>query len=80
MREVHVYGASLGIGETPTDEPQHRGLGRRLIEEARRRARAAGYIDLAVISAVGTRAYYRRLGFVDGPLYQHAQLDSLHSM
>jgi histone acetyltransferase (RNA polymerase elongator complex component) len=27
-----------------------------------------------VISAVGTRRYYRRLGFRDGALYQHRPL------
>ena len=33
-------------------------------------ARRAGYARLAVISGVGTRAWYRRLGFSDGVLYQ----------
>ena len=30
---------------------------------------AEGYAKLAVISAVGTRGYYRKLGFADGALY-----------
>ena len=38
------------------------------------KAREAGFADLAVISAVGTRYYYRRLGFVDGALYQHRRV------
>ena len=37
-------------------------------------ARDAGFRTLAVISAVGTRPYYRRLGFADGDLYQHRAL------
>jgi elongator complex protein 3 len=37
---------------------------------------AAGHTRLAVISAMGTRAYYRRLGFRDGSLYQHLALES----
>jgi len=41
------------------------------MERAVEHARDAGYRDLAVISSVGTREYYRRLGFVDGTLYQH---------
>ena len=53
---------------------QHAGLGRALVDEAARLARAAGFADLAVISAVGTRAYYRGLGFCDGALYQHFAL------
>jgi len=74
VREVHVYGASQGLGRRDAHAPQHAGLGRRLLERAAERARAAGYADLAVISAVGTRAYYRSLGFADGPLYQHRRL------
>jgi len=32
-------------------------------------ARAAGFKRLAVISAIGTREYYRKLGFELGELY-----------
>jgi elongator complex protein 3 len=74
IREVHVYGASLPLGTRSEGGAQHAGLGRALIEEAERRARAAGFDALAVISAVGTRAYYRELGFADGALYQHRPL------
>ncbi len=77
IREVHVYGSVVGIGESGGGRSQHSGLGRRLVEEAARRAVAAGFAELAVISAVGTRDYYRGLGFADGELYQHlAQTDS----
>jgi elongator complex protein 3 len=74
IREVHVYGASLGIGRRARGEAQHLGLGRELVEDASERARQAGFADLAVISAVGTREYYRALGFRDGTLYQHRRL------
>ncbi len=74
IREVHVYGASLALGDRAGDRAQHRGLGGRLMAEAARRAADAGYASLAVISAVGTREWYRRLGFVDGDLYQHRRL------
>jgi elongator complex protein 3 len=76
VREVHVYGAALEIGRRPGGEAQHRGLGRALVARGADLAREAGYPRLAVISAVGTRAYYRRLGFADGPLYQHLALGS----
>ncbi len=69
IREVHVYGPALGIGHTSEGEAQHRGLGSRLVAEAQRQARLAGFRRLAVISAVGTRGYYRRLGFKLGELY-----------
>jgi elongator complex protein 3 len=71
LREVHVYGSSMAIGERSEGKAQHSGLGRRLIESALEEARARGYRRLSVISSVGTREYYRGLGFEDGPLYQH---------
>ena len=74
IRELHVYGSALPLGERADGKAQHAGLGRRLVEEAARRARVAGHRELAVISAVGTRDYYRRLGFADGALYQHRAL------
>jgi elongator complex protein 3 len=76
LREVHVYGASLPLSRRSQGKAQHLGLGRKLVERACERAAAAGYADLAVISAVGTRAYYRGLGFRDGPLYQHRPLSA----
>ena len=70
IREVHVYGLALGIGATGKGRAQHAGLGTRLIERAVQIAAEHGYERLAVISSVGTRAYYRKRGFVDGALYQ----------
>jgi elongator complex protein 3 len=74
IREVHVYGPALEIGAESAGEAQHLGLGRRLIEEAKARAAAAGFDRLAVISAIGTRRYYERLGFSRGELYMTAAL------
>jgi len=76
IREVHVYGKVVGLKEKANGRSQHAGLGTRLIAEAAKRARAAGYRSLAVISAIGTREYYRSRGFTDGQLYQHMQLVS----
>ena len=74
IREVHVYGQSLEIGELSTGRAQHGGLGKQLIERAADIARERGYKRLAVISAIGTREYYRKRGFEDGTLYQVRQL------
>jgi elongator complex protein 3 len=74
IREVHVYGSSLGIGERDAEGVQHRGLGGRLIDRAVDEARSKGFASMAVISSVGTREYYRRQGFTDGALYQHLSL------
>lgn len=70
IREVHVYGQSVELGVTAPGRAQHAGLGTQLIEHAAALASEAGYRKLAVISAVGTRAYYRKRGFEDGDLYQ----------
>ncbi len=74
IREVHVYGQSLSLGETAVGKAQHSGLGTRLIEHAAAIAAARGFRRLAVISAVGTRAYYRSRDFYDGELYQFRDL------
>jgi elongator complex protein 3 len=74
VRELHVYGASLRLGARDGAVAQHAGLGQRLLALAAERALAAGHRSLAVISAVGTRGYYRAQGFVDGALYQHRAL------
>lgn len=74
IREVHVYGGALEVGGRDAGRAQHRGLGQRLVEAAAEAARDRGFESLAVISAVGTRGYYRRLGFRDGALYQHRAL------
>lgn len=70
IREIHVYGQSLEIGTTGEGRAQHLGLGKQLIERAVEIAREHNYPQLAVISAIGTREYYRKRGFVDGKLYQ----------
>lgn len=74
IREVHVYGMATRVGEDGA-AAQHHGLGRRLIERACELAREAGYERINVISAVGTREYYRMLGFHDHGLYQQRSLD-----
>lgn len=74
VREVHVYGKAVGIGQRDSGKAQHLGLGTKLIEEAKRISRQQGFQKLAVISAIGTREYYRQRGFTDGQLYQVAAL------
>lgn len=69
IREVHVYGPALEIGETSRGEAQHAGLGTRLIDQAMQIARDAGFQRIAVISSIGTREYYRKHGFELGELY-----------
>ena len=75
IRELHVYGSAVGIGQKDKGKAQHVGLGKRLIERAAYIAQQRGYPALAVISSIGTRAYYRSRDFSDGDLYQHRSLE-----
>ncbi len=74
IREVHVYGPAVRLGDELVSAPQHTGLGTRLIGEARHIARHQGYERLAVIAAVGTRPYYLERGFERGELYMLSRL------
>ena len=73
IREVHVYGRVAGLHQGG-ENAQHRGLGRMLIERACDIARENGYTAINVISAIGTRGYYRKQGFADNGLYQQRSL------
>jgi len=69
IREVHVYGQSLEVGEKQIGTAQHTGLGTSLLEEAEAIAHDRGYKRLAVIAAVGTHQYYLERGYQRGDLY-----------
>ncbi|KAJ2744028.1 Elongator subunit [Coemansia sp. BCRC 34301] len=69
VRELHVYGSVVPVHSRDPKKFQHQGFGSLLMEEAERIARDEhGSRKLAVISGVGTRHYYRKLGYeLDGP-------------
>ena len=75
VRELHVFGKSIKIGEHEENSIQHSGLGRKLMGEAEKISREDFDAEkLLVISAVGTREYYKKLGYtLDGP-YMSRQL------
>ena len=61
IREVHTYGRQTRIGEK--GNAQHIGLGRQLIQEAEKIAKQEGYPKIAIISGIGVRSYYRKIGY-----------------
>lgn len=64
IREVHTYGKLAKIDTRDKISPQHIGLGKKLIKEAEKiAAKEFGSRKIAVISGVGARNYYRKLGF-----------------
>lgn len=76
VRELHIYGKSLKIGQREEGQIQHSGLGRKLMNEAEKISKEEFDANkILVISAVGTREYYRKIGYVaDGP-YMAKRLD-----
>jgi elongator complex protein 3 len=77
IREVHVYGPALDLGDESQGEAQHMGLGSELVKKAKDIALDAGYSRIAVISAIGTRQYYAKHGFELDGLYMTAELSFL---
>ena len=63
IRELHVYGKALKLKEKQENASQHRGLGKRLMKKAEDIARKKGYKKIKVISGVGVRGYYKKLGY-----------------
>lgn len=69
IRELHVYGSVVPVHLRDPKKFQHQGFGTLLMEEAERIAREEhGSEKISVISGVGVRNYYGKLGYkLDGP-------------
>ena len=70
VRELHVYGESIAIDSLSKGvyQWQHKGYGKMLLNEAEEIGKEKGYEKISIISGVGVRAYYRKLGYkLDGP-------------
>lgn len=69
IREVHVYGTVVGLSISSSGESQHLGLGKKLIERSEQISKDCGFNQISVISAIGTREYYKKRGYTNGKLY-----------
>jgi len=69
IRELHVYGKLVKLGETPQEyEWQHRGFGQKMIQMAEELSINRGYEKILVTSGLGVKDYYRKFGFTqEGP-------------
>ncbi|MDY7018602.1 MAG: tRNA uridine(34) 5-carboxymethylaminomethyl modification radical SAM/GNAT enzyme Elp3 [Chloroflexota bacterium] len=64
VRELHVFGPEVPLGEKQEQAAQHRGLGAILLHEAERIAKEEPHDSkLHILSGVGARDYYRSLGY-----------------
>jgi ELP3 family radical SAM enzyme/protein acetyltransferase len=64
IRELHVYGTIRDINNKGTNHcTQHKGIGKALMNMAEMYAFFNGYSKILVISGVGVREYYKKLGY-----------------
>jgi len=63
VRELHTYGELMSVDSEHT-AVQHIGFGKRLMKHAEEEARQSGFKRLAVISGIGVRPYYTKMGYV----------------
>jgi elongator complex protein 3 len=70
VRELHVYGPLVPVGKHLSKAWQHKGHGSILLSEAERVANEEyGLRKLLVISALGTKQYYKRFGYSRDGIY-----------
>lgn len=67
VREIHVYGEAAPIGKE--GEIQHRGLGKKLMEEAEKISKENEKNKIVVISGIGVKEYFKRLGYKKDEVY-----------
>ncbi len=63
IRELHVYGNMIQIGDKNPSIGQHTGFGEKLLMEAENLAIDNDKDEIAIISGIGTRNYYRKFGY-----------------
>ena len=64
VRELHVYGPMIPLGEREDELWQHRGYGEELLKEAERISREEyDKREILITSGIGARNYYRKFGY-----------------
>jgi elongator complex protein 3 len=60
VREIHVFGTEVPLGEQHISSAQHRGIGSQLLKEAERISiNKFAAQSISIISGVGAREYFR---------------------
>jgi len=66
VRELHVYGVSTELGQS--GDVQHKGWGKKLMQKAEELCKEHNKKKIIVISGIGVREYYYKLGYsLEGP-------------
>jgi elongator complex protein 3 len=77
VRELHIYGPLVPVGKRSSKAWQHKGYGTILLTEAERIAHEDyNSKKLLVISALGTKQYYMRLGYSRDGVYVSKRLEN----
>ncbi len=74
VRELKVHGPMVEIGKRYEEKWQHKGFGKILMEEAENIAVRFGREKIAVLSGIGVKEYYRKLGYKDCGIYMMKNL------
>lgn len=76
VRELRVYGPLVPIGKHYAEAWQHKGYGRLLLAEAENTTRRQYNLKkILIISALGTKQYYKRLGYEYDGVYMSKTLE-----
>ena len=63
VRELHTYGRLLSVADSQEGHVQHKGFGKRLMEYVEEMTKQKGKKRIAVISGIGVRPYYKKIGY-----------------
>ncbi|WP_297982662.1 tRNA uridine(34) 5-carboxymethylaminomethyl modification radical SAM/GNAT enzyme Elp3 [uncultured Methanobrevibacter sp.] len=63
VRELHVYGNMMKIGQKGQNIGQHTGFGERLLKRAEEISLDNNKEEILIISGIGARNYYRKFGY-----------------
>ena len=74
VRELHVYGSVVSVGDRNAKAWQHKGYGKSLLQEAEQIAQEEGAEQILVTSALGARDYFRKLDYEPMGVYMGKSL------
>jgi ELP3 family radical SAM enzyme/protein acetyltransferase len=70
IRELHVYGKTIKVNDKNNgDAVQHIGIGKTLMNKAEEISKENGYNKVCVIAGIGTREYYKKIGYKNVETY-----------
>jgi elongator complex protein 3 len=64
IRELRVCGPTVPLGKHIKEAYQHKGWGTKILKVAEKISSEAGYDKIIVTSALGTKNYYKRFGYI----------------